>query len=150
MSNHYNLKELYEVSLEHKQLIINADISIPPTDVKYIKTWVKKLIKDIDMEILMGPYAVYSDMPGNRGLTVSAIINTSHICLHTWDEDQPHLRLDVYSCKDFDINIVFDAIKEFDIKKIQYHYLDRNDKIIHLNSRFRKINDYINSIFRSK
>jgi S-adenosylmethionine/arginine decarboxylase-like enzyme len=117
--------------LDHKHLIIIAKVLNPPTSPTYIKKWTKKLIKDIDMNILLGPYAVYSDMVGNRGLTCIAAIDTSSINIHCWDEDEPGtIQADIYSCKDFDINIAFRALDEFVVTKIDYHYLDRNgDKI---------------------
>jgi S-adenosylmethionine/arginine decarboxylase-like enzyme len=43
------------------------------------------------MKILIGPIAKYLDVPGNRGLTVAAIIETSHIVMHCWDECSPGL-----------------------------------------------------------
>jgi S-adenosylmethionine/arginine decarboxylase-like enzyme len=86
----------------------------------------KKLVDKIDMKILMGPYAVYSDMVGNRGLTAVTIIETSHIAMHVWDEVDPALmQLDVYTCSTLDIEDVFDALKEFDPMMIEYKYIDR-------------------------
>jgi S-adenosylmethionine/arginine decarboxylase-like enzyme len=68
----------------------------------------KQLVDKIGMNILMGPYAVYSDMEGNQGLTAVTIIETSHIALHVWDEAEPALmQLDVYTCSALDINDVF-------------------------------------------
>jgi S-adenosylmethionine/arginine decarboxylase-like enzyme len=84
------------------------------------------LVDKIGMNILMGPYAVYSDMKGNTGLTAVTIIETSHIALHVWDEVTPALmQLDVYTCSTMDINDVFDAIKEWEPSKIEYKYIDR-------------------------
>jgi S-adenosylmethionine/arginine decarboxylase-like enzyme len=86
----------------------------------------KKLVEKINMKILMGPYAVYSDMVGNRGLTAVTIIETSHIAMHVWDEVDPALmQLDVYTCSTLDIEDVFDALKEFLPSKIEYKYIDR-------------------------
>ena len=84
------------------------------------------LVEKIGMKILMGPYAVYSDMPGNQGLTAVTIIETSHIAMHVWDEADPGLmQLDVYTCSTLDIDNVFEAIKEFDPVKVEYKYIDR-------------------------
>lgn len=83
------------------------------------------------MKILMGPYSVYSDMVGNKGLTSVAIIETSNICLHCWDEDNPGLlQLDVYSCSAFDINDILNSIKEFEPTHIDYKFLDRTGGFI--------------------
>ena len=79
----------------------------------------------------MGPYAVYSDMIGNRGLTAVTIIETSHIAMHVWDEGYPALmQLDVYTCSTLDIEDVFDALKEFDPMMIEYKYIDREHELI--------------------
>jgi S-adenosylmethionine/arginine decarboxylase-like enzyme len=86
----------------------------------------KTLVDKIDMKILMGPYAVYSDMPGNQGLTAVTIIETSHIAMHVWDEEDPALmQLDVYTCSQLNIEDVFEAIKEFEPVKVEYKYIDR-------------------------
>jgi S-adenosylmethionine/arginine decarboxylase-like enzyme len=74
----------------------------------------------------MGPYAVYSDMVGNQGLTAVTIIETSHIAMHVWDEVEPGLmQLDVYTCSELNIDDVFEAIEEFEPVKVEYKYIDR-------------------------
>lgn len=112
--------------LEHKHLIVRAEINEPPKSVVAIHDWMRELVDKIGMNILMGPYAVYSDMEGNAGLTAVTIIETSHIALHVWDEVNPALmQLDVYTCSTLDINDVFEAIKVWDPTKIEYKYIDR-------------------------
>lgn len=114
--------------LEHKHLIVRAELNNPPYSVLDIKHWMRKLVKQIDMNILMGPYAVYSDMEGNKGLTAVTIIETSHIALHVWDEVEPALmQLDVYTCSKLNIDDVFEAIKEFEPVKVEYKYIDREN-----------------------
>lgn len=82
------------------------------------------------MKILMGPYAVYSDMVGNRGLTAVTIIETSHIALHVWDEDDPSLmQLDVYTCSTLNIEDVFAAIQHWNPVKVEYKYIDRENQL---------------------
>ena len=112
--------------LEHKHLIVRAELNEPPYSSIEIKEWMKRLVDKIGMNILMGPYAVYSDMEGNQGLTAVTIIETSHIALHVWDEAEPALmQLDVYTCSSLDIDDVFSAIQEWDPTKIEYKYIDR-------------------------
>lgn len=112
--------------LEHKHLIVRAEINEPPKSVVAIHDWMRELVDKIGMNILMGPYAVYSDMEGNAGLTAVTIIETSHIALHVWDEVSPALmQLDVYTCSTLDINDVFEAIKVWEPTKIEYKYIDR-------------------------
>ena len=112
--------------LKHKHLLVRAEVLEPPKDLKRTRTWLKKLIKDIDMKILGGPYLKYCDVKGNRGLTAVTIIETSHIAMHVWDEDNPALvQLDVYSCKDLDEKIVFDYLYKFQPVRMSNRYFDR-------------------------
>lgn len=112
--------------LEHKHLIVRAELNEPPYSCTGIKGWMHRLVDQIGMNILMGPYAVYSEMEGNQGLTAVTIIETSHIALHVWDEVSPALmQLDVYTCSTLNIEDVFEAIKEFDPVKVEYKYIDR-------------------------
>jgi S-adenosylmethionine/arginine decarboxylase-like enzyme len=114
--------------LEHKHLIIRAEITDPPYDAVDIKRWMKNLVEDIGMNVLMGPYAIYSDMEGNQGLTAVTIIETSHIAIHVWDECEPAmLQMDVYTCSTLNIDDVFRAIEEFKPTKIEYKYIDREN-----------------------
>jgi len=116
--------------LEHKHLIVRAELNDPPYSTTDIKDWMRRLVDRIDMNILMGPYAVYSDMVGNQGLTAVTIIETSHIAMHVWDEVQPALmQLDVYTCSTLDIKDVFAAIEEFEPTKVEYKYIDRDQSL---------------------
>lgn len=116
--------------LEHKHLIVRAELNNPPNCTTAIEAWMKKLVKQIDMNILMGPYSVYSDMVGNRGLTAVTIIETSHIALHVWDEVEPALaQLDVYTCSALNIEDVFEAMNEWELVKVEYKYIDRENQL---------------------
>lgn len=119
--------------LEHKHLIVRAEVNKPPLDFEYMKAWLSELIDELDMKIMCGPFGGYSPVVGNRGLTIGAVIETSHVVLHAWDEEHPYmLQLDVYSCSDIDPHIVFDAIEEFEIEHLDYKFLDRKSKFIEI------------------
>ena len=114
----------------HKQIIISGLVNNPPSCVEYMKLWFTSLIEKIQMKILSGPYLVYCDVEGNRGLTGVAIIETSHIALHAWDEVSPGLiELDIFSCKDFDVNDVIDSLREFDLVGIDFKCIDRTSNL---------------------
>ena len=117
------------MKLEHKHLLIRAEVDNCPAkdDLGYVLTWMNNLIKKIDMKLLQGPNISYIDQIGNRGITCVALIETSHIVLHIWDEQTPGLfQLDVYSCKSFDLNLVVSCLKDsFEINKLEYKFLDR-------------------------
>lgn len=110
----------------HKHLLIRAQISNPISNTEQISNWIKDLIETIQMKILHGPVSVYCDKTGNRGITGFALIETSHIALHTWDETNPAtLQLDVYTCSDLQIEQVFDALSIFEPVTLDYKFLDR-------------------------
>ena len=96
------------------------------------------------MKVLMGPYVIYHDVKGNRGITGAAIIETSHIVMHVWDEVSPALmQFDVYSCGEFDPETICKKIeKDFTVHKIEYKFLDREHDLKELNSnKFVKSNN---------
>ena len=78
------------------------------------------------MKAMYGPTASYCKMKGNRGVTAFAIIETSHIAMHIWDEVNPALvQLDVYTCGAFNPNKVFEWLQQFDIGRVDWKYIDR-------------------------
>ena len=85
------------------------------------------------MKIMMGPFAAYSPVEGNRGLTAAAIIETSHVVIHAWDECSPSIvQLDVYSCAPVDKDVVLNALQDFDPVHVDFKFLDREQKFIAL------------------
>ena len=119
---------------KHKHLIVRADIGWCPKeeDLNRISDWIRSLIKKIDMKLLAGPYTTYVNEKGNKGMTSVAIIETSHIALHIWDETNPGLmQLDVYSCADFLPDDVFNEINlMFKTVKMEYKFLDREKELV--------------------
>jgi|TARA_E500000178_G_scaffold155796_1_gene155546 S-adenosylmethionine decarboxylase len=111
----------------HKHLIIRAEANKVPTDEEQLTEWLREFIDSINMKILMGPYVKYCKMEGNRGITGIAVIETSHIAIHVWDEPNPALmQIDVYSCAEFDVDEIANKIKsDFDVVKLDYKYLNR-------------------------
>jgi S-adenosylmethionine/arginine decarboxylase-like enzyme len=117
--------------LVHKHLIVRAEAISPPMDTDFLTKWLEDFIKYINMKVLMGPYVIYHDVPGNRGITGAAIIETSHIVMHVWDEPSPALmQFDVYSCGEFDPEQICRLIqRDFEITKIDYKFLDRENDL---------------------
>jgi S-adenosylmethionine/arginine decarboxylase-like enzyme len=117
--------------LVHKHLIVRAEAVSPPMNPEFLTKWLEDFIKYINMKVLMGPYVIYHDVPGNRGITGAVIIETSHIVMHVWDEPSPALmQFDVYSCGEFDPETICKKIKkDFDIVKIEYKFLDRDTEL---------------------
>ena len=119
---------------QHKHLIVRANIAWCPQkeDLNKISDWVRDLIRKIDMKLLAGPYTTYVSEEENKGMTSVAIIETSHIALHIWDEVNPGLmQLDVYSCTNFNPQDIFDKVNElFKTVKIEYKFLDREKELL--------------------
>lgn len=114
--------------LRHDHMLIRFWCQKPPRDVEKIKKWIKELIQSIDMVLVAGPVAHYVDELGNKGLTASACIATSHIAIHVWDEPYPAMcDLDVYTCSTLRIEDVLKKIKEFEPTTIQWKLLDREN-----------------------
>lgn len=117
--------------LEHKHIIIRAEVSEPITKRNKAIKFLNRIIKAIGMKAMYGPTATYCKMEGNRGVTAFAIIETSHVALHIWDEVDPGLvQLDVYSCSEFDPKTIFEHIQNMQPKKIDYKFLDRENEFI--------------------
>ncbi len=117
------------MQLDHKHLVLRAEVTECPSQdsLNEVLNWMKELIVKIDMKLMQGPTISYVDQPGNRGTTCMALIETSHIVIHIWDEPVPALiQMDVYSCANFDPYKIANKIKEdFEIIKIDYKYLNR-------------------------
>lgn len=115
------------MALEHKHLIVQARVAKPPKDTAYIEKWTKEMIAAIGMNLARGPIAFYSEMEGNVGLTCVAIIETSHIALHVFeDEDPALLEFDCYTCSSLDIQNVLSFLDEFEPMEVSYMFLDRH------------------------
>jgi S-adenosylmethionine/arginine decarboxylase-like enzyme len=122
--------------LVHKHLIVRAEVYRPPMDEKFLTSWLNEFIEKIGMKVMMGPYVKYSNMVGNRGITGAAIIETSHIVMHIWDEVSPALmQFDVYSCGEFNPETICNKIDEdFAVHKIEYKFLDRENNLNELHT----------------
>lgn len=114
--------------LKHEHLLVRAELEFAIRDQNSVVKWLENLIQAISMEILSGPFSIYSDMIGNTGITAGAILSTSHVMLHTFeDDDNTVLQLDLYSCSWIDVPLVASKITEFfKPTKIEYKFLDRD------------------------
>ena len=113
----------------HKHLIIHARVTNPPkeNDTRKVELWLENLVHSIDMQILRHATARYCNDEGNRGLTADVLIKTSHMILHTWDEEsEPYIEFDLYTCSELNIEPIIQALKdEFGAYDIAFKFLDR-------------------------
>lgn len=74
------------------------------TDQDGLKKFVVKLIEMIGMHIIAGPILA-EGVPENPGLSCVAILDYSHVSIHTFTKFDEVL-IDVFSCKPFNKDIV--------------------------------------------
>lgn len=126
--------------LVHRHLIVRAEVLKPFQDCDLAERWIRELVSKINMKILSGPHVMYSDMPGNRGLTAAAVIETSHIVLHLWDEVQPALaQLDIYTCSCLDLQTAFGHFGILEPVRIDYKFIDRDHGLTEVESSFGQV-----------
>ena len=111
----------------HKHLMIRAYADHAPTEEYQVKAWLEMLITWLGMKKLQGPFVSYVDVEGNRGTTAVAMIETSHIAFHIWDEQQPALlQFDVYTCGSLNAEATIKEVKNyFKIVRGEYVLYDR-------------------------
>lgn len=116
--------------MEHKHLLINATFdSTPFKDTNFTSDWIRFIVSKIDMELLHEPVSVYCDAPNNEGISAFCLITTSHIALHSWGKTSPNLvQLDIYSCKEFNRDLILEEMKKFSPTRLGCKYLDRSIK----------------------
>lgn len=83
---------------------------------------IRNIAKLCGMKILYGP-VILEGLPINPGLTGFAIIDFSHISIHTFTKTN-ELCVDVFSCKKFEYETVKKYIKE------SFNLSDENTKVI--------------------
>ena len=90
--------------MDHNHLLVNATFEKTPfTNIDFTKSWIRQLVKEINMEILYAPRAVRCDKKDNEGISAFCLITTSHISLHSWEESnfpaKPPLQSVIYPPK---------------------------------------------------
>lgn len=88
----------------------NCDVVLL-SDKNFLMDLIKKMAELLGIKIIKGP-EIAEGIPINPGLTVFAIIDFSHISIHTFT-DSKEFCLDIFSCKPFD----YERLEEY-IKKV--------------------------------
>ena len=120
--------------LQHKHLMISAEVSSPPMDTEEMNSFLTLLIKRIGMQIAIhpdlkgNPQSYFCDKNGNRGMTGIAILETSNVAIHTWTEDSPaKFEFDLYSCSDFEVEEILKMLDIFGLLRYNYILVDRQN-----------------------
>ena len=112
----------------HLHLLVKGYVKNPPKTAETLNVWLSELVSKVDMKVVAGPTSVYVDEPGNEGVTGTITLATSHAAIHIWDAEEPAMfQFDIYSCKDYDPNVVLNHIdNNFDLKEAYWSFIDRN------------------------
>lgn len=81
------------------------------SDRKILRDFVEKIAEVADMSILEGPI-IAEGAEHNPGLSALAIIDFSHISIHTFTDHKEAL-IDVFSCKPYDKDKVQGVCREY-------------------------------------
>ena len=90
--------------------VYNVDKEIT-NDYHLFYSFLKELPARVDMGALTPPIIVRG-IPENPGLTGVLVIDYSHISFHAFT-DLNRINFDLYSCKDFDPNIVIEHVEKY-------------------------------------
>lgn len=97
------------------------------SDYNTVDTWIRKLVKDIDMEPIGEPRIEYTaaEFIDKAGFTVVQVIVTSSITAHFVDHLQ-QIYLDVFSCKPFEQSVVEQSVVDaFGSSTFRKYFLTR-------------------------
>lgn len=93
------------------------------SDKTRVETAIREVADLCGMTIVHGPIVI-EGVPENPGLTGFAIIDFSHISIHTFLEDL-EVCVDIFSCKPYDYEKVKNFVREFfDIDEQNVRYLE--------------------------
>lgn len=115
--------------LNHLHLLVTAWVDNPPMTAEDGTQWLHELVDIIDMQILMDAKAIYCEDLGNEGVTGIVGLTTSHASFHSWHNDpKPFVSFDLYSCRNFSIEQVFEHLKAWGLRRCDYILVDRDPK----------------------
>lgn len=121
--------------LQHKHFLGVSESYEKFHDLEFIENWIFRLVAALDMNILYGPFSVYCNLEGNEGITAGALLSTSHIMLHIFEQESiSEIQLDVYSCSDINIEVITEFVEEFRPIFLEYKFLDREHGLVEITS----------------
>ena len=83
----------------HIRLSVNAEVRRPLLTCAAAKDFLRQAVRLARMNIIDGPSAVYGNVPGNEGVSATAILDYSSTSLHEWPFRSPaRFDFDLYTC----------------------------------------------------
>ncbi len=99
------------VKLVHIQSLLQVYTKKFFTSADEMNQFLKGLVKELNMDVIIEPRSEFCGQEGNLGLTGQIGLVTSHATIHSWDEYGYHM-IDIYSCKKYDIDKITNWIAE--------------------------------------
>jgi S-adenosylmethionine/arginine decarboxylase-like enzyme len=85
--------------MAHVQLLVRAEIRRPLLICSAARQFLRDAVALAGMNIIAGPHAVMGAMPGNEGVSATAVLDYSSVALHEWPyRERPLLQFDIYTC----------------------------------------------------
>jgi S-adenosylmethionine/arginine decarboxylase-like enzyme len=95
-------------------------------DVEKVDGFLQRLVYKLGMHPIGGPLIVYVDTPEGKGVSGVQLITTSTLTFHGDDEGKRFF-LDVFSCKEYRHEWVFELVHEyFQPTKLTHNFLYRD------------------------
>ena len=124
------IRRLYEMSNYwgyHTMLDCSGCDHTAITDRNTIVNFTQELVKRIDMVAYGHPIVEHfaTHDPQKSGFSMMQLIETSNLAAHFVDRDNT-MYLDVFSCKEYEIQTVIDVVKEyFNAQNVRINYITR-------------------------
>ena len=96
-------------------------------DMRFIHEFLKNLVEKMDMTMMTLPYVCsWKDkFAETAGISGFVMIAESHVSIHTFP-DYDYFFIDLFSCRDFDLEKAEEFIKEsFAVEKVDTHLVKR-------------------------
>lgn len=88
--------------MRHIHLFVRAKVRRPLLTPERAKDFLRQAVALAGMNVIGGPWAVLGDVPGNEGVSATAILDFSSTNLHEWPEPRngvwPLIHFDLYTC----------------------------------------------------
>lgn len=118
------------MGLKHIHLLVRAEVYTPQIEEEELRNWFSELVRKVGMQELIPPVAKFCDDPNNLGCTGMVGITTSHSSMHVWEKES-YLQMDLYSCRNFNVDVVMDHIdNQFKVKYADYMVIDRDRFVV--------------------
>jgi len=122
--------------MNHLHLILKSKSDHLTDNLESHENWIRELVSGLDMKLLetkqkVNPISALCEEEGNEGVTVAAVIETSHIVLHTWTLKN-ELQLDVYTCGAMNVDFILSHLQCFSPYDVEFKIFDRKYELVEI------------------